>query len=538
MKHIVRLFAVMLLFISCKSDIPVKHLGSLVTEVVGGGRIWSLDWSPNGQFIACGNATGLLRIYRSDNLELARILTGFTSTINGIDWSPDSKSIVASGSHDDPRVIIWDLENKSRIVLEDHTRQVRTVQWSPKGSHFASTSHDGTIKIWTPEGEFVKQFTGASFGCVGIDWLNEDKLAASCWDNTIRIYSISDKESLVIENGNHRRKAVLSVDWHPDGKILATGDYGNEEYPIHSVKLWTNEGQLIKNMTSHQMEIRDLSWNRQGNLLATGGETVRLWNEEGELLKIFDSNNSPVWSLDWNPEGTRIASGHNDGKIRIWNTEGVEVKLLDGHSTGIDSYSFNKDSTFLALGFSNGELRFYDTKTLTSQTFKIHKRGINHITWSHSQQQLAMSSNDGTGSIWEIKNNKLSNRGIIPSQKGFMNTISWSPNDTEIATGADNAKVMVWDSSGKFKYAIPTDEQRVIGIKWENQKPIAIQTEQLESNPSLNVFLNINKNKLALIPLNKNRFALVDSLGNLFKGDKKDFVRMIGNGNGFTTLED
>lgn len=515
-----------------------KNLGKLETKIIRGGRIWSLDWSPDGKFIACGNATGLLRIYRSDNLELVKILTGFTSTINGIDWSPDGKKIVGSGPYDDPRVIIWNLENQSQTIIEDHKGQVRSVQWSPKGTYFASTSHDGTIRIWTPEGGFVKKFEGADFGCVGIDWLNEATLAASCWDNTIRTYNISDNEGLVIENGNHRRKAVLSIDWHPNGKILATGDYGNPGDSLHTVKFWTNKGELITMMDSHQKEIRDLSWNNKGNLLATGGETIRLWNEKGELLKVFDTNKSPVWSLDWNPEGTRIASGHNDGKIRIWNTRGEQLNILDGHSAEINVSSFNKDSTLLAVGFSDGKLRFYDTDALSSQTFNVHNRGINHIAWSHSQQHLAVSSNDGSGSIWDVKENKLSNLRKIPKQKELMNTIIWNRNDTELATGSYNSEILVWDINGNFKYSVSTDQERVMSILWKNHKPVANPVEPVEIDYPVKVHLRMNQNKLELVPLNNNRFALIDTLGNLIKGDKKDFIRLKENEEGFVKIEE
>ncbi len=118
-----------------------------------------------------------------------------------------------------------------------------------------------------------------------------------------------------------------------------------------------------------------------------------------------------------------------------------------------------------------------------------------------------------------------------------MNTISWNSNDTEIATGGNNSKIKVWDVNGKFKYSVPTNQQRVLSINWKNKKPNANTNERIAVDHPIKVYLKINKNKLELIPLNNNRFALIDSLGNLIKGDKKDFIRLIEDGEGFTRFE-
>ena len=96
---------------------------------------------------------------------------------------------------------------------------------------------------------------------------------------------------------------------------------------------------------------------------------------------------------------------------------------------------------------------------------------------------------------------------------------------------------MVWDINGKFKYSVPTDEQRIVDVKWKNQKPYANNIEDVEIDYPIKVYLKTNNNKLELIPLNNNRFALIDTLGNLIRGDKKDFVRVIDDGNGFTKIE-
>ncbi len=67
---------------------------------------------------------------------------------------------------------------------------------------------------------------------------------------------------------------------------------------------------------------------------------------------------------------------------------------------------------------------------------------------------------------------------------------------------------------------------------------IANDIEWVEVNNPVKVYLSISQNILELIPLNNNRFALIDSLGNLVRGNKKDFVRLTEKANGFVEIVD
>jgi WD40 repeat protein len=525
--------------ISCQENTSSqKSEYRLETKLMRSGKIWSLDISPDGRYVACGNASGLLRIYDTQTLRLLHILTGFNSTINSIHWNPEGKKIIASGAHEDPRVMLWDFTNESRIIIDDHKRQVRSVKWSPKGTHFASSSHDGTIRIWTPEGKFVTLFKGANGGCVGIDWLNEDTLAASCWDNTIRTYTISRSDSLLIENGTHRRKAVLSVDWHPNGELLATGDYGNNEDTIHAVKIWTKKGTLKATMQSHQKEVRSLSWNKEGTILASGGKTVRLWNAEGELIKVFEKNESPVWSLDWNMNGSQIVSGHNDGKIRIWNTKGKLLNLLNGHSSETTAIAFNKDSTSLCVGFSDGTLRSFNLNNLTSTSIQAHSRSITHISWSNNENHVAISSNDGTCSIWSIKNKLLSSRVGYFGNELYAQSMAWNEDDSAVAYLHDDSKVSVFSPSGVFKYSTDIDGGKFNALAWKKGKPYGIVSKEKVFVYNSKIRLRRNNVDLELIPLNNNRFALIDTIQNkIVHGSQDDFIRLTEHKEGFTKIK-
>ncbi len=497
------------------------------TVLPRGGNIWSLNWSPDDRFIALGNKTGL-RIYEAETLALHRILYGIKGTINSIDWSPDNNKIAASGPEGE--VMVWDVNTSKSTNLIGHTRQVRNVRWSPTGNFLATTSHDGYIKIWNRDYDLVKDIHVPRGGCVSIDWLNDNEIGASCWDNTVRVFDLKKDEGLIFANGLQSTKAVLSLDWHSSGDFLVTGDYGNRNDPIHNVRFWSPDGALLKEMTSHTKEIRALSWNPQGTILATGGETVRLWDKAGKLLYVFKANTSPVWSLDWNSEGDKIVSGHNDGKVRFWDTSGKLLSKIDGHSTRITARSFSKDSTLLVLGFSDGHIRLYHSASMTSRTYKKHSRSITDIAWSHSGKYIAFSSNDGNGSIWQLKKNQITNPILLEGHEHNLNTVVWSPKDKKVAVAGYEKDVHIWHRKGKKLQKIETNFQSIQKLKWTGKKPMAVEKSNAISEDEP-VYIRVNGDYGIFIPLNNNRFALFDKKGNLIKGNAKDFVKLYNTDN-------
>ena len=88
-----------------------------------------------------------VRIWDAQTGAPLRTLTGHTSTVKSVTYSPDG-STLASGS-DDSTVRLWDAQTGASIrTLTGHTFWVNSVAFSPDGSTLASGSHDGTVLLW------------------------------------------------------------------------------------------------------------------------------------------------------------------------------------------------------------------------------------------------------------------------------------------------------------------------------------------------------------------------------------------------------
>lgn len=107
----------------------------------------SLDFSPDGHYIASGTGEGVIHIFDVNRMEPSKVLRGHCSHIVCVAWSPDGKTIASASS--DNQIRIWNAENGCNIeVLKEHTDSVRYVSYSASGELLASKSDDGTIRIW------------------------------------------------------------------------------------------------------------------------------------------------------------------------------------------------------------------------------------------------------------------------------------------------------------------------------------------------------------------------------------------------------
>ncbi|MBE9013237.1 hypothetical protein IQ250_23855 [Pseudanabaenaceae cyanobacterium LEGE 13415] len=238
-----------------------------------------------------------------------------TEKATEIEVSP-SGTILAVGR--DQVIDLWDLRTRQPLPsLIDHTDLISAIAISPDEKILASSSLDGTIKLWdlpnrrlystlnsgraselvfSPDGRTlasssaVKRWADGAFSPVGVQ----------IWDiaSRQRIYTIGDQPIRVMQ-------------FSTDGTLMAIGDRTKTE-------LWQiQDGDRLEVLDSG--EVTGLIFCQDGQTLITGSSRLKSWDlRNGNLLKTFDVGAS---DLAISPDGQTLATAAG-GAVHLWHLLG------------------------------------------------------------------------------------------------------------------------------------------------------------------------------------------------------------------------
>jgi WD40 repeat protein len=471
------------------------------------GIIWSIAFSPKGEFLASAGEDRSVLIWNTETGEpiSSQLQMHESHHFTSVAFSPDGRYLAAGTGtryehdYDNKRgeIKIWETSTWKEVrTLKSHTLSVNSVAFSPDSQRLASGSSDRTVKIWdTKTWEAVSTLYGHTQFVVGVAFRpdNARQLVSASEDCTLKVWDVETLENLLTLNGH--RGMVNCVAYSPDGRRIASGS------DDLTLKLWNAEQPFVartlggagRNWFTH------VAFSPGGERMAAANvdRTLTIWDRSNyDKPRIIGEHNYPLWGLAFS-RGDLIASACGDviradqpSEIRVWNWRtGELVRSLPSSANVQWSVAFSPDGLLMAtaggdLGWNPLELKVWDTTTWSVRHDLIgHARGVSCVAFDPKGEFLASGANDGIVKLWDVRSgewkrdldggktavqgiafsldgkslaiagsesvticNLLTNEKLaLRGHLGRVQQVSFHPNGRRLASAGNDGTVRIWD---------------------------------------------------------------------------------------------
>jgi WD40 repeat protein/serine/threonine protein kinase/tetratricopeptide (TPR) repeat protein len=489
-------------------------------------------FSPDGQWLALASVGDkfFVTLWDVKTRTLVHTLTGFSSPLSGMAFSPDSQRLAylavtprserqnrplgglkiwetnsglvldengelpvapngapvfsSDGRQiafpaEDAAVHIWDAQTlKERAVLRTESESPYLVAYSPDGKLLASTGGDGIVHLWDPVRRLkLRSLRGDVGWLLGLTFSPDGRRLLTCNElNRLTVWDPHTGQDPLILPVNSPPLLHLVVS--PDGQRLACGDDDG------FTKVWdTVTGQLLLTLRGHPRRPMGVAFSPDNSLLATGShgnEEVKLWDlPTGQFSRTFalPIKGSGIFALTFSPDGKHLAvacrTPLEDRDKMEWLVYVLSVAsravvcTLRGHANAIWDVAFSPDGKRLVSASADASARVWDVQTGKELVcFRGHNQQVNYATFSPDGKRIASTGADKTVKIWDAATG--AQPITLRGHTGGCIGVAFSRDGGRIASGSDDGTVKIWDAaSGEELLTLRGHQDGVAGVVFD-----------------------------------------------------------------------
>jgi WD40 repeat protein len=358
----------------------------------------------------------------TENEALSTPLTGHTGAVYAVAFSPDGRTLATTSR--DGSLRLWNLKNRAHPVpwgpaVAGHAGRIYWVAFSPDGRTVATANSDGTIRLWNV---------------------------------TSRAHPVAWGRPLTGHSGY-----VNSVAFSPDGRLLVSA--GADQ----TVRLWdvanpAHASALGRPLTGSTGPVNLARFSPDGHLVASADQSglVRLWNVANPahpaLLGVpISADSQHAYAVAFSPDGGLLATGGDDHTVRLWRlTDPAHPapvgQPMTGHTNTVFAVAFNSAGTVLASAGADRTVRLWNVTdpahpVAVGSPLVGHTGYIYSLAFSPDGQLLATADADHTARIWSLPGT------VLLGHTGRVLGVAFSPNGKVLASGSADHTVRLWDVS-------------------------------------------------------------------------------------------
>jgi WD40 repeat protein len=432
-------------------------------------------FSPNGFWIASGDAAGKVRVWSWDNPEHLTKLECpvFSGQIYDLDWDMESKKIVAAGDGSGQLVkcFNWDTGN-SAGEMTGHAKRVLSVCHRSGRPFRVMTGSEDMRTCFYAGPPFKLDHSNSCHtnfvNCVRYS-VNGDRLVSVSSDRKIQLYDGTTGEP----NGdipNAHEGGIYSASFSPDGSQFVTASADK------TLKIW-NSGSLALEQTLNpavnpsDAQLGDMQvsvlWNKDNHIISISlNGNMNIFNRASGSSssttpdRVIHAHQVAITTMTYNRENNTLYSGSFDGVVVARQLEGnyeamklcggdkksLSNAIHNGKCVGIAILSSSQQYNIVSVGWDD-KIRWGNTSSNQySAEETLNGQPVALGNAPHSDLVVVLTNAE---IVFYRSSTKVSS--IANSTLSYVPTCCSMINENEIAIGGNDNRTHIYSLSSSYE---------------------------------------------------------------------------------------
>ncbi len=349
---------------------------------------------------------------------------------------------------------VYSSTGEELLVFRGHGDRTIEAYYSPDGALIATTSIDGTARLWdAATGAEIRVLLADGAALFGADFsLDGRLLAVGGSDAAIRLWNTATGEL----------EAVLPTEViAEDVSLSGTGLVAVAADTAGAFVIDAASGEQLLHLTGHRDGTCRVDFSPDDTLLATSSQdgTAKLWDlATGNELRSLTGHSGPVCGMAFSPDGARLATAGEDGTARVWDVAtGEELLVVSGHATGIGGVTFDPTGRLIATAGGDGLTKIWDVSPEGSrELLTVATDGpATFSAYSADGAWLATGTEDGDVAVWDAATGER--RVVLNGHTDRVSGGGFTPDGSLLVTSGEDQTARVWDVASGSELFVVTE---------------------------------------------------------------------------------
>jgi WD40 repeat protein len=372
--------------------------------------VYFAEFSPDGQQVATGDRSGLVRLWHP-RAEPAALSLPHGHAIVSADFSPDGALVMTAGAEGTVRR--WHAATGAPFGrLWRAGRNLAHAAFDPRGHRLAVASRDQAVTLWDAAAEAASEPLvrlpapghWVAFSPDGATLLTLGRTAEGR-GHVAQLWEVATGAPLGSPMP-HPQMPVLG-EFSPDGAsvLTAAADWRLRRFDAVT-------GAALAEPLHFDGWIREAHFSPDGRHILSGNSSPGYAARDALLFALdstnpvvrFNGHRNGVNQAVFSPDGTRVATGSFDSSARLWEARtGRPLSPALQHRSHLTRALFSPDGRLLATASLDATARVWDAFTGEAVSPPLrHDRAVRVLAFSPDSRRLLSAGDDGVARIWDL----------------------------------------------------------------------------------------------------------------------------------------